>query len=403
MPSIVYINAALGYGATGRIVEQTGILAQKYKFDVLVVHSARYGRNSSLKNFATGTVVDEKIHAIQSFLFDAQGYGSIRQTTRAIDFIEKHNPDIVHIHNLHSYYLNHRILFEYLQEKNIPVVWTLHDCWPFTGHCMYFDYIGCRKWKSMCFKCQLKSSYPRSIIDRSRRNYIQKKKLFSNISNLTLVPVSGWLGDIVRESFLKEKDVRVIHNGIDLDVFKPTVSNVRGKLGISESSFVVLGVANHFGGRKGFPDFLELHKRIPDVQIVLVGASPKEIEMSPKDMIVIGRTESQQELVELYSLADVFVNPTYEDNFPTTNLEALACGTPVITYNTGGSPEAVDKETGLIVPKGDVSSLINAIRTIKKNGKLHYTKACRARAVKNFNKDDRFMDYIELYNELLGR
>jgi glycosyltransferase involved in cell wall biosynthesis len=401
MPNVVYINAALGYGATGRIVEQTGLLAERHGYNCCVVHSARYGRDSKLEHIATGSIRDERIHAIKSFLFDAQGFGSKLGTKRMIEYIDALKPNIIHIHNLHAYYLNYPLLFKYINNNHIPVVWTLHDCWPFTGHCMYFDYVDCNKWQTECHDCPLKSSYPRSLIDKSTRNFRLKKSLFSRIDNLTLVPVSNWLGGLCKQSFLKDKFIKVIHNGIDLNIFRPSVSDARERYDISPNQFVVLGVANHFGTRKGLAEFVEIHNKIAEIKVVLVGASEQEQKTLPQGIICIGRTESQKELADIYSMADVFVNPTYEDNFPTTNLEALACGTPVITYQTGGSPEAIDIKTGLVVLKGDKISLISAILDIKSKGKAYYSEHCRIRAERKYNKDERFMDYIKLYDEIL--
>ena len=403
MPNIIFINVALGFGSTGRIVEQTALLAEKHGYHCSVVHSARYGRKSSILAYQTGTVVQEKIHAIESFLFDAHGYGSRNETKKIIEFIESERPNIIHIHNLHGYYINYRILFEYIIKKNIPVIWTMHDYWMLTGHCTYSDYIGCDKWKTQCCQCPLKSSYPKALIDRSKQNFRLKNNLFRATKDITLVPVSYWIGDVAKESFLSNCKMKVIHNGIDLNVFRPSKSNIKEKLGIPVDKFIVLGVANHFGKRKGYSDFVKLNDLIPEIQIIIVGASAKEIENAPIGIIAIGRTESQQKLVDLYSCADVYVNPTYEDNFPTTNLEALACGTPVITYQTGGSPEAIDDETGIIVEKGNVNQLVEAILEIQKKGKLHYSEKCRQRAELKFNKDERFMDYIKLYDEIINK
>ena len=402
MPNILYINSALNFGATGRIVEQTGLLAQQFGFNCFVLHSVRYGRKSQLKNDSIGDLRSEKLHALYSFLFDKHGLGSKNETIRAIEKIKAFKPDIIHLHNIHGYYINYRYLFDIIQTLDIPIVWTLHDCWPFTGHCTYFDYINCDKWKEKCCNCPQKNRYPRSLIDRSSVNYEFKKELFSSINNLTLVPVSNWLGDLLKSSFLKDKPIRVIHNGIDLDVFKPTPSKLREKLNLKDK-FIILGVANHFGRRKGFEDFVFLSNSLKDLnfKVILVGASDKEIKSAPSEMIVKGRTESVQELVEFYSMADVFVNATYEDNFPTTNLESLASGTPVITYNTGGSPESIDEFTGVVVPKGNRDALLSSIKSVMKKGKQYYSDNCRKRALMNFDKQSRFQSYIDLYEDLL--
>jgi glycosyltransferase involved in cell wall biosynthesis len=282
-------------------------------------------------------------------------------------------------------------------------VWTLHDCWPITGHCIYFTYVGCEKWKTECYKCPQKKEYPASwIFDRSRKNYILKKSLFKNIPNLTLIPVSDWLSGLIKISFLKDKPTKVIHNGIDTNVFRPTSGisfRMKHKL---QDKFIILGIANIWEPRKGLKDFFDLSILLNDqFQIVLVGLNSRQIKQLPNNIIGIKRTESVNELVELYQDSDVFVNPTYEDNFPTTNLESLACGTPVITYKTGGSPESIDEYTGIVVEQGNIIKLVDAINEIKSKGKMYYSDACVERAHRLYRKEDRYKEYIDLYESLI--
>ena len=310
---------------------------------------------------------------------------------------------MIHLHNLHGYYLHIGLLFEYLKKANKTVIWTLHDCWAFTGHCTYFDFIGCEKWKIECHDCPLKKDYPKSFfIDNSTWNYNQKKELFSGIENLTIVTPSIWLAELVKQSFLRNYPVKVINNGIDLNAFCPKPSNFRVSYKL-EDKFILLGVASNFGERKGFHYFIELSKQLlPDEKIVLVGLSEKQIKSLPDEKILgLTKTNSIKELSEIYSAADVFINPTLEDNFPTTNLEALACKTPVITFNSGGSPECLDANSGLIVERGDLQGLVTAIATVRQNGKEFYSENCQKRAKKRFDKNDRFQEYIELYKSNL--
>ncbi len=318
-----------------------------------------------------------------------------------VNQIELLNPDIIHLHNIHGYYLNYEVIFRFFAAVNTPIVWTLHDCWPLTGHCSFFEGVGCNKWITECGHCPYLNDYPRSLwVDRSVKNYHQKKRAFTLPKNVTIVPVSEWLGNLVKQSFLSKYRVHVIHNGTDLDAFKPQNIDLRRRYGVKNEEVIVLGVASVWHERKGLKDFIKLSES-ENIRVILVGVTEEIKKSLPSSIIAINRTNSQQELAELYSGADVFVNPTYDDNFPTTNIESLACGTPVVTYNTGGSPEAVDENTGIVVEKGDMKGLIAAIEKLSKRDRNEIRIACRSRAEKLYNKNDRFQDYINLYEELL--
>ena len=396
------ISGAINYGAPGRIVEQIGLLAQGLDFDVLVAHSSRNANPSNLPHFPVTTKFQEIGHALGAKFFDLHGLLSSRQTKALIKKIEEYDPDIIHLHNLHGYYLDFKVLFEYFASISKPVVWTLHDCWPFTGRCFHFEGANCYKWRHGCYDCKAESGYTVSpFCDRSKKLYALKKELFNSIDNLTLVPVSSWLASYVKESYLSEKPIQVIYNGVDLDKFKPlTKERLQNKHNL-QGKCVILGVASPWNQRKGFNDFLELRKKLDEsYAIVLVGLTEKQIQLLPEGVIGISRTESQHELAEYYSLADVFCNLTYLDTFPTVNLEALACGTPVITYRTGGSPEAVDDKTGIVVEQGNIEGVVQAIKLVNKH-QLSPTD-CRERAERLYDKDSCFNKYIELYNSLLS-
>ena len=402
MPKLLQINSVVNSGSTGRIAEEIGQTAISNGWRSYIA----YGRNerpSESKLIRIGTDWNVKMHGLQTRLFDRHGLGSKIVTENLVQQIEQIKPDIIHLHNLHGYYLNIEVLFNYLSKAGVPVVWTLHDCWSITGHCSHFDFIGCEKWKTECFRCPQKKEYPASfLMDRSKENYILKKKLFTSVDNLTLVPVSNWLANILKESFLKNTPVKVIHNGINTDVFQPTSGHAIHTKYKLKNKFIILGVASVWSPRKGLKDFIELSKKPnSDLQIILVGLSKKQIKELPENIIGIERTESIFELAQLYSISDVYVNPTYEDNFPTTNLESIACGTPVITYETGGSSEAIDENTGIVVKKGDINDLVIAINQIKEKGKAFYTNACIKRANQFYKKEERYHEYIDLYNSLL--
>ncbi|WP_313380630.1 glycosyltransferase [Proteiniphilum saccharofermentans] len=399
---LVQINTVINTGSTGRIAEEIGAKAITNGWDSYIA----FGRNEKISKsykLKIGNDWDIRMHGIQTRLFDNHGFASTSATQEFVRKLDKIHPDIVHLHNLHGYYLNIKILMDYLRKTDIPVVWTFHDCWPITGHCVYFDYVGCDKWKTQCCKCPQKSTYPSSyFIDRSVKNFNLKKDLFRSLPNLMIIPVSNWLTDIVAKSFLKNYPIKVIHNGVDTEKFKPFHEDTLRKKYNLEGKFILTGVAGVWSPRKGLHDFIEISSRLSfDCQIVLVGLSRKQIRTLPKNIIGIEQTESINQLAEIYSTSDVFLNLTYEDNFPTTNIEALACGTPVITYRTGGSPEAITPDTGFVIDKGDLLSLRKTIDTIKGKGKESYTKACRLRAETMFNKNDRYNEYIELYENLL--
>lgn len=393
---LVQINTSCNWDAPGRIAEQIGITAKQNGWDVYYVHGARYVQESKLKTIQTQSLYSELFHYAYNSLFKGeQGLGSAIATRRLVGRLKEINPDIVHIHNIHGYYLNYPILFNYINRANIPVVWTLHDCWPFTGHCVYFDMVNCNRWKTGCENCPQIKNYPKSLVlDTSRDEYERKKLVFGSIQKMVIVPVSEWLGGMVRESFLGHFPISVIHNGIDLTVFKPIPSKERGE------KYRILGVASGWGNRKGLSDFVKLRELLDDeYEITMVGLTEKEAKSIPDTIIKMGRTSNLEELVSLYSSADVYVNATYSDNFPTTNLEALACGTPVITYKTGGSPEAVDEDTGIVVPYRDIKKLAEAITLLRAHPKSSET--CRKRAKEKFDKDKCFEEYIRIYDKLI--
>lgn len=405
MPTLLQINSVANTGSTGRIAEGIGQTAIKAGWKSFIAYG-RYAYSSQSELIKIGNKWDIWNHVLQTRLFDKHGLTSKGSTKKLIQRIEQIKPDIIHLHNIHGYYLNYPVLFEYLSPSNIPVVWTLHDCWPFTGHCAYFSYLGCEKWKLQCKHCPNLKEYPTSFgLDNSNTNYLLRKKYFTSISNLTLVPVSDWLENLVHQSFLKKCYSQRIYNGVDTAIFHPmpTSNSILNKYPIPNSNFV-LGVANVWEKRKGLQDFIQLRKFLPAFySIVLVGLNSRQITELPNGIIGIQRTENIEQLRDLYASALAFVNPTWEDNFPTTNLESLACGTPVITYRTGGSPEAISPETSFVVEQGDIQGMVNAIEKICQEGKENYSKACRDRAVRYFNKEERFQEYIDLYNQILSK
>ena len=360
------INVVCGIRSTGRICTDIAALLKLNGHDVRIA----YGRESVPELYKEdalriGSDFEVKIHGIKARIFDASGFGSKKTTERFIEWVKEYNPDVIHLHNIHGYYINVEILFDYLRTCGKKIFWTLHDCWPFTGHAAYCEAASCERWINGCYKCPKKDDYPSSFIDASNRNWLKKKKIFLGIPNMIIITPSIWLSELVNKSFLADYNVQVINNGIDTSIFKYTKSDIKKRLRI-EKKKIILGVAALWSQRKGLDDFVKLSRRIsPEYIIVLVGLSKKQIKSLPDGIIGIKQTNSLKELVELYSAADVYVNPTYEDNYPTTNLESIACGTPVISYDTGGSGESANMY-GYTVSKGDIDGLLDCIYKTKK-------------------------------------
>jgi putative colanic acid biosynthesis glycosyltransferase len=405
MPKLLQISNHVNSGSVGRIAEQIGEVVLNNGWASYITY-ARKNNPSKSEVIKIGNQLDFYWHALETRILDNHCFSSKSATKDLVNVMKEIKPDIVHLHNLHGYFINIEILFQYLKEIEIPVVWTLHDCWSFTGHCTHFDFVGCEKWKTECQYCEQKTKYPSSLlIDRSRRNFIDKFFLFNSIKNLTIVSVSNWLSCKVKDSFLKNYPSKVIQNGIDLNTFYPKKSRViiDNLFGVKDK-FVILGVVSTWSNMKGLGEFIKLNELLDSrtYTMVLVGLSKSQITKLPISIIGIEYTENIVWLADLYSGADVFLNPTFEDTFPTTNLESIACGTPVITYKTGGSPESINKDTGIVVDKGDILGLISAIEQVKKNGRDFYTDQCLNYAINNFDKKIQFNDYFELYNKILS-
>lgn len=389
MPSLFQINVTSNWGSTGKIAEQIGQKALAAGWDSYIAYG-RMANPSGLRVVKVGNKVTVLWHYAEHRLFDNEGLASRMATRKLVNTLKAVRPDVVQLHNIHDHWLNYRILFSFLNSTNIPVFWTFHDCWAFTGHCPHFVTANCEKWKTECRNCELSHS----LFDRSRRNYSLKKKLFTQNKNLHVITVSDWLKELVQQSFLKEKDIQVINNGIDLNSFTPLDKG-------NNEKFHILGVSSVWHQSKGLLDFYELRKLLPvdEFAITLVGLTPQQILDLPSGITGMTRTNSVQELADLYSMADVLVNPTYADSFPTVNMEALACGTPVITYQTGGSPEIVDEQTGVVVPQGDVKAIAWALQNLKQHPLS--SEACRRRAEDCFDKDICFEKYVSLYKNYI--
>lgn len=395
---IVEINTA-HHGSTGKIMVQIARTAESYGHEAYCF-SRNWPQNRGPAGQYFGYVAENIVHHIMGPVFAKNEFMSTWGTRQLIKKLDRISPDIVHLHNLHGWYINIDLLFQYLKKKKIRVVWTLHDCWAFTGQCPYFVIENCDKWKTGCYSCPSFRQYPHTYIDRTQKNWKLKKECFTGVDDLMLVTPSKWLAELVQESYLKDYPVQVINNGIDLAVFKPTESNFREQHQISSSKKLLLGVAFGWGARKGLDVFIELAKRLdPDkYQIVLVGTDDCVDQQLPNNIISIHRTQNQKELAEIYTAADLFVNPTREENYPTVNMESIACGTPVLTFRTGGSPEILDETCGSVVDCDDIDAMESEIHRIL-NQNLFTEDACLRRAA-SFDMSERFREYINLYENI---
>jgi len=398
---IIEINGT-NYSSTGNIMMNIASQARNESFEVFTC--CKNSKKSQQFNYDNQIYIGTRIERIISEkLAEYTGYHNYFNVFGTYSFINKLKeikPDLIHLHVVHDTYINLSMLFKYIKEYNIPVIWTFHDCFAFTGRCPYFELANCFKWKEECYECPQLSKYPETKIDKSKLLWNKKKEWFSNISNLTIVTPSKWLANYAKQSFLKENHIEVINNGIDLNVFKKVDNNFKYKYNL-ENQYIVLGVGYIWSERKGLDAFIELSKRLPkEYQIVLVGTNGQVDKLLPNNIISIHRTYNVQELVEIYNAADVFVNPTLEDNFPTVNIESLACGTPVITYKTGGSPESIDNKCGIVVEQRDIDGLENAIYSICEN-KEKYSKHCIEKA-KEYDAKLKFKEYVDLYKKVLG-
>lgn len=398
---VYQINVVNGVGSTGRIVNDL----QEYLVKRGDQCRIAYGRGKSCVESDCSIRISTKagvyIDAFLTRLTDRAGRYSVSATKKLINDLKKYKPDIVHLHNIHGYYLNIKLLFDYLKKADIPVIWTLHDCWSFTGHCVHFDMIECSKWETMCNKCPQKSDYPTSIfLDNSQNNYLFKKELFNSISNLTFVTPSKWLKNVVSQSFFCNHQIEVVYNGIDCNIFKPVESNFKERYSI-EGKKMILGVASVWDERKGLDTFVELSNLLDDSYVVvLVGLSSKQAKNVPSKIITIERTNDTRELAQIYSAADVFVNTSVEETMGLTTVEAMSCGTPVIVMNATAIPEVVGEKCGVVVEKGKINDLVEAIKTTV-NQKINVSNVCREWAMTNYEKSLQYEKYYMLYKSIL--
>lgn len=410
MPQLLQINSCIS-GSTGSIAQYIGELAISNGWESWIAYSGRENEVPSKSHLIPiGSKFESILHAVQTRFFDNHGLSSKHATQVLIRQIKEIKPDIIHLHNIHGYYLNIEILFNFLSKNNIPVVWTLHDCWAFTGHCVHYTDVKCNKWKNNsvehCSKCPKKTSYPTSVfLDKSARNYKLKKSLFTSVNNMTIVPVSKWLGSVISDSFLNKYPIKPIQNGIDINTFYPrpdSITNVRMKYGLGDK-FIILGVAKGWSKDVGLHDFYRLRELLDErFTIVMVGLTNKQIEELPAGITGISHTSNHSELAEIYSTTDIFFNGSFQETFGLVTAEAMACGTPVIVYDSTACPEIVTPQTGFKFKVGHVDSIAS---TIIKLADCESRSVINENCVKyihdNLDKNIKYQEYLVLYNSLI--
>lgn len=389
------INSVCGIRSTGRICTDLADILEQNGHECKIA----YGRETVPEKYQKyavriGSDFDVKMHALQSRIFDNVGFGSKKATEKFIEWVKEYNPDVIHLHNLHGYYINIEILFDYLALANKPVIWTLHDCWAYTGHCAYYSYAGCDKWKSECSNCPQKKAYPGCfLLDKSKENWEKKRNLFTSVKRMTLVTPSNWLANEVKKSFLNKYPVVSIPNGIDLDVFKPTPSDFRERNGLIGNK-IILGVASAWSQRKGLDVFIELSNELAEqYKIILVGLTENQKKHIPKNILALPKTNNVKELAEIYSAADVFLNPSREETMGMTTVEAMACGLPVIVSNNAGVPEVVTKKCGMVIEKFNVLELKRNIDDVFSGSFNPVEQALK------FEKNKQYSVLLSLYKE----
>lgn len=407
--NIVQINITYRSGSTGKIMSDLSDVIKQYGGNSYMVSGYKNKEDQGIVDHIYYVDMADKYFEVRKDLLISRitgemGYRHKNRSKAVVSWIQQKQPDVIHLHNIHGDWLHIKTLFDYIRQSNVPVVWTIHDCWPFTGRCSHFAVWGCEKWKTQCLKCKNKDIYPITyFFDKSEKMFIDKKSWFTGLNNVVLVTPSEWLARQVRQSYLGEYPVEVIQSGIDLNVFYPRKEKSRYLYTIADGKSIILGVASSWSERKGLRDFFELDKIIDHrkYQIVLVGLNKKQLRNLPKTILGISRTENQEELAVLYSQADCYLNCSILETMGMTTVEAMACGTPVVVYDKTAIPEAVAGNCGIILKNRKINELYHAVETVCKR-KKKVSNDCRARVVDNYEKNFQFSKYIDLYHKLIN-
>lgn len=394
---VLQINSVYPVKSTGKIVYEIAEVQKKHGIEPYVACGNSYISEDNV--YAVDNRLYRKINILKTRLFGKHGFYNRLATRKMLKWVDEIKPDIIHLHNIHGHYLNVKLLFEYIAKNNIPVVWTLHDCWAFTGHCSHFDFQGCDKWKTGCYKCPLKKEYPVSwIFDRSKGNYKAKKKLFTLPERMYITVPSKWHKELCEQSFLNKYPIETVNNGISLHTFKPTPSDVRKRLNL-EDKFVILAIVDNLSSNKGGKYLPELSKYLKeDERILLLTSEDINIPL-PENIVKAPKTSEPEELAQLYTAADVFVNPSLQETFSLVNLESIACGTPVVTFDSGGGLESQNEKTGVAVKRTDVKGMYRGIERVRSG------EFCKEDCIKRAGEFDckiKFDRFADIYGEVLN-
>ena len=396
------INAVYGVGSTGVIVEDLHKLSLKNGIESYVSYSTTNKSPEEIENgYVIGGTLGKKIHAVLSRIGGKQAYFSSFATKKLIKHIENVKPDIVHLHNLHSNYVNLNLLLDYLGKKDIATVVTLHDCWFYTGGCFHYTAVGCDKWQQSCGNCPKKNQdTPALLKDNSAKILADRKKYFGKMKNLTMTGVSGWMTDEGEKTVFKGKKTEVIYNGIDTEFFVPTPSDFREKHNL-ENKFLILALANKWFRPINKKTFDYVCENLPDDSvIVMLGCTESQRQGLPANVLPLDFIKDRDELRKVYSACDVFANCTREESFSLVNVEAQSCGTPVVTYRNTGAQETVDNKCSFSIENGNEKEFFEAIMKIKELGKKELSNDCVKWVKENFDRDENYMKYIELYKAI---
>ena len=397
---VVQINGVSSSGSTGKIVTQLSIVMRENNIENYIISSGYKEKTKADNVYFCSSNIGVKLHQTFGVLCGNSGFHSPIATYKTISFIKKTKPDVVHLHNIYSYFLNVEKLLLYLKKSGIPVVWTMHDFWAITGHCTHFESVGCDKWKTQCGKCPQKNLFPYSkFFDRSKSLHKKKRKIFQGWDNLHIVTVSNWVKSRVEQSYLADKSITPIYNGIDLNTFRKKQVNrptwMKGK-------FVILGVSMGWNSKKGLDDFVKLSQKLDDDEIImLIGLTDKQIKVLPDNIIGIKRTASADELCDYYNMADVYVSASVEETMGLTVVEAMACGTPAVVYNKTALPELICDGCGFVCEYG-VDCLYEGIQKVRQKMKTDFSDKCVSFVSKNFDKQNQYEKYCDLYKEIVG-
>ncbi len=397
---ILQINAVYGKLSTGTNVLEINQVFCAQGHTCVAAYSVGSASNPE-EEWLIGSSAGQKLHAVLSRVIGLQGYFSPIATKKLLRRMDEFRPDVVILNNLHANYIHMPMLLKYLAKKDIPTVVVLHDCWFYTGKCCYYTIAKCEKWKTRCEKCPAKKQYNVSLFfDFSRKMHKDRERLFRAIPRLGVVAVSDWLLEQAKQSpvFSNAKEITRIHNWVDMNRFTPVdATSLREKLGLSDKK-VILAVAANWETRKGLDTLLWMAERLQeDEQLILIGQIDRDL---PDHVIHVGRTDSKEELIEHYAMADVFVQPSLEETFGKVTAEALACGTPVVCYHSTANPELVGENCGAVVAAGDKEAMLNQVRNVLRQGKAHYTQSCRSFAIDHFQMEQNCLQYLALCNRL---